>query len=267
MDTLVRESPPATQTFRCQYPDGGSRAQKALSYILLGMMVGGLAWFGYDRALSLSHIAGWLASGIVLFATLAWLVTRNPMLSIGIDDAGLTIVRARGTRTLAWTDIEAARFQEYPIANSGGLTITCLLVRAAGESFELTPEFGDDAAKRQAFEDAILRELESRDIPETAQGLPSFERTLSRAGAWLFAASIAGLLAAHAAGYHTLGTIVGLALLFSGSVVAWMTRRQRTSRIVLAATAILILVGSAILWACRVNVREVLNWWEWVEQR
>jgi len=267
MDTLVRESPPAMQTFRCQFPDGGSAAKQALAYVVLGAILGAFAWFGIDRTISFPHIGGWLGGGIVVCATLGWLVTRNPVLSIGIDDAGLTIERGSGTRKLAWTEIEAARFQEYSLPNTGGQTITCLLLRAAGENFELTPEFSDDDATREAFEEALLREFEFRDIPETSQGLPSFERTLSLIGAWLFAASIVGLLAAHAAGFHTLGTIFGLASLFSGSVVAWMTRRQRTSRIVLAATAALILGGSAILWACRVNVREVLNKWEWVERR
>jgi hypothetical protein len=266
METLVREPPPATQVFQCQYPDGGSPAKQALALVSLGAMVGAVAWFGYDRTLSISHIAGWLAAGIGVFTTLAWLVTRNPVLLIGIDDAGLKIVRARGTRTLAWADIEAARFQDYELPKSGGQTITCLLLRAAGENFELTPEFADDDAKREAFEEAILRELEFRDIPETSIGLPSFERTLSLAGAWLFVASIAGLLAAHAAGFHTLGTVFGLAFLFTGTGLAWMTRRLRTSRLVLAATAILILGGCAILWACQVNVREVLNRWEWVER-
>jgi hypothetical protein len=266
MDTLVREPPPATQTFHCRYPDGGSPAKQAVSFILFGAILGAFAWFGMGRTLSVSHVAAWLAGGIGVFATLGWLVTRNPLLSITIDDLGLTLVRAGGTRKLAWTEIEAARFQEYSVPNTAGQTITCLLLRAAGENFELTPEFADDDATRQAFEEALLRELDSRDIPETSQGLPSFERTLSTIGAWLFAASIAGLLAAHAAGFHTLGTVFGLASLFTASVVGWMTRRQRTSRFVLAATAILILGGSAILWACRVNVREVLNRWEWVER-
>lgn len=219
-----------------------------------------------DRSINVAHVAVWLGSTIVAFGLLAWLLLRNPLLSIGIDDAGLTIVRAAGTRKLGWAEIDAARFQEYPIAYSGGQAITCLLLRVGGKTIELTPEFRDDATLR-ALHEAILRELESRGIPETSDGLPSFERFLSQAGAWIFIGSILAMLVAHALGFHTLGTVFGLGFLFTGSVIAWMTRRERLSRVVLAATLLLIVGGGTILWACHVNVREVLRKWEQGEKQ
>jgi hypothetical protein len=97
--------------------------------------------------------------------------------------------------------------------------------------------------------------------------MPSFEHVLAVAGAWLFIASIAGLLVSHALGYRTLGTVFGLAPLFTGSVIAWMTRRERASRAVLLATVALVVGGSAILWTCHVNLRETLNRWEWFERK
>lgn len=233
---------------------------------LVGALIGGVVWFEVDRTLALAHIAGWLSGGIAVFVPFAFFIDRNPVRSFTVESTGFTIVRANGSRRFAWTDIEVARFQDYPIAHSGGQTIRCLLLRAAGETFELTPEFSDDAT-RDAFAEALLCQLESHDIPETSRALPSFERMLSLAGAWLFVASIVGILAAHAAGFHTLGTVFGLALLLTGSVIAGMTRHQRISRAVLAATLVLIVVGSGILWACHVNVREVLQKWESIEKQ
>lgn len=237
-----------------------------MAIVLIGLVVGGVGWYEVDRTLAFGHILAWLVGIVIVFAGLAWLILRNPILSIGIDDIGLTIERAGGTRKFAWADIQAARFQDYPVLYSGGQTLTCFLLRAGGKSFELTPEFRDDAT-RVAFQESILRELESRDIPETSKGLPSFERLLSLTGAWIFVASIVAMLAAHALQYHTLGTIFGSALLLTGSVMAWMTRRERPSRLVLAATLVLIVAGSAILWACHVNVRDVLQKWEEIEKR
>ena len=50
-------------------------------------------------------------------------------------------------------------------------------------------------------------------------------------------------------------------------VIAWMTRGERLSRVVLAATFLLVVAGGGILWACHVNVREVLEKWAQVEKR
>jgi hypothetical protein len=264
MEPAVSES--TQSVFHCKAPAEMSFAGRVMLLALVGALVGGAGWFEVDRTLGVAHVACWLGIGIVLFVPFGWFVTRNPVLSFAIDDGGLTISRADGTRTFAWADISAARFQDYPLAHSGGQTIRCFLLRTAGEKFELTPEFPDNAT-RDAFEEVMLDALESHDIPETSDGLPSFERILSLGGALVFAASIVGMLAAHALGYHTLGTIFGLAFLFTGSIIAWMTRGQRLSRIVLVATLALIVGGSGILWACHVNVRDVLNRWEQMEKR
>jgi hypothetical protein len=252
--------------FHCKTPGDASPAQRTFAVIALGVILGGVGWYGIDGTLSPTHIACWVVPSVIAVVVLVWIFERNPLLTIGIDDTGLTITRVSGTRIFTWSEIEAARFQDYPIADSGGQSITCFLIRAGGKNIELTPEFSDDAT-REAFEEAILGELEYRDIPETSPGLPSFERRLSLAGAWTFVASILGLLIAHAMGYHTFGTIFGLAFLFTGSVIAWMTRGQRLSQLILAATLLLIVGGSAILWVCDINVRQVLQKWEQLEKR
>jgi len=264
MEAVPTHTSPAV--FQCRSPNPPSAAWRVAMMMLVGAMVGAVAWYGMDQNLTLAHVAGWLLAGIAVFTPFAWFIERNPVFSIEIADTGLTIVRANGTRQLAWADIEAARLQGYPFAHSGGQTIRCFLLRAAGETFELTPEFIDNAT-RDAFEGALFRELESRDIPETAKALPSFDRMLSLGGAWLFIASIAGILAAQAAGFHTLGTILGSASLLTGSSIAWMTRQQRLSRVVLISTIFLIVASSAILWSCHVNVRDELQKLEWMDKR
>jgi hypothetical protein len=257
-------SAPQQTLFHCESPDATTPAGRVLATVALGVILGGVSWIGMDATLSVGHIAGWLGAGVAVVLLIVWFGTRDPILSIGIDAAGLTVRWRSGPRTFAWADIEAARIQDYPAGEMGN--VRCLLLRAGGKTYELSPGFADERTEA-AFEDALVRELDERDIPESSGSLPTFERTLSLFGAWLFVASIAGLIAAHAIGYHTLGTIFGSACLLTGSIVAWMTRGQRTSRIILAATLILVLGGSVILWACHVNVREELIKWDVAERR
>jgi hypothetical protein len=255
----------APQTlFRCKRSDA-SPARQFLFLLFVGAVVGACGWLKYDRSLDWRHMVAYLGGGIVVFPPLGMLLMRNPTVAIEISDQGLTIQRKRRSLKFAWSEIEAARFQEYPVVNMH-TSITCFLLRARGENFELTPEF-DNELTEQAFTETMQDELESRGIPEVSKQLPSFEYQLSLGGAWVFALSIAGILIAHAMGYRTLGTVFGLGLLITGTALALMTHRQRLSKIVLVATVALILGTTAILWACHVNVREVLNQWEWVESR
>jgi hypothetical protein len=263
-DTTIPPHAPPAMLVHCKAPRANSPAQKAAATVALGAILGGVGWIGMDATISIGHIAGWLGASIAVVSVIVWFGSRDPILSIGIEANGLTVVWQSGPRTFAWTDIEAARVQDYPAGQMGN--IRYLLLRAGGKTFELSPTFADEETEA-AFEETLLRELDERDIPETSGGLPSFERTLSLGGAGIFVASIVGLLAAHAMGYHTLGTIFGGAFLLTGSAVAWMTRRQRISRVILAATVLLILGGGAILWACHVNVREELQKWDVAERR
>jgi hypothetical protein len=248
--------------FGCK-PTGQSFVQQAVAIVLLGALMGAVGWYQCDGVVSFGRISIWMLASIVVFALLAPLLLRNPVIAIGVGPGGLRIERARRSLRFAWGELEAARLQVYQVPNLH-TSVRCLLLRARGENFELTPDF-DEAIERQ-FIEAIEDELETRGIPAQSPGLPTFERVLSQVGAWLFIFSIFAMLIAHAMGYRTLGTVFGLGLLFTGSAVAVMTIRQRLSKLVLAATIMLIVGGSIILWACKVNVRDVLNRWEWQER-
>src|ERR1700730_7274561 len=124
--------------FRCK-PSDASPVRQAIAIVLVGAILGGAGWYEIDRTTTFSHIAGWLAGNIVIFAMLAWLLLRNPVRSISIDDAGLTIQRACGTHKFAWADIEAGRFWDYPLANVGGQPIRYFLLRAGGQTIEMMP--------------------------------------------------------------------------------------------------------------------------------
>src|SRR5262249_17963831 len=97
--------------------------------------------------------------------------------------------------------------------------------------------------------------------------LPSFRHRLSVGGGFTFILGTAGMLIAHTLGYHTMGTIFGLALIVSAAVIALMTHDLRLSRLVLSATTALFLFGTLILWSTGTNVRQVLNHWEQQERQ
>jgi hypothetical protein len=259
---LDRPHVSAETLFHCSPPP--SRSQRVVATILLGAILGGIVWFGVDRTFAWQHIALWLAGAIALVATLVVLLTDDPLLAVGVDDHGLTLVRSRGSRTLAWGEIEAARWQEYPVTNLH-TRIRCLLLRAGGRTIELTPEFDPDTLV--AFENALGQQLEGHDVPESSPTLPSFERTLSRGGAVVFAISLVGMAIAYVLVYRTLGTIVGLSLLFTGTIIAAMTHRQRLSRVILALTVLLIVAAVVTVLGGHISLRDTLNRWEEQERQ
>src|SRR5437762_3392582 len=80
--------------------------------------------------------------------------------------------------------------------------------RSSGRTREFIMPF--EGEKSRAFQALVSRCLEAWDIPESTPQMPTFEHFLSRAGGWLFVVSAFGMLAAHALGYHTWGTILGV---------------------------------------------------------
>jgi hypothetical protein len=259
METLAYQT-----IFRCTPASSPSAGKRTLFLVLVGVIVGAGGWFKCDGSLDWRHLVAWIGGGVAVFLPVGFFLIRNPTLSIEVGRDCLTVTFARGVQKLPWSEIEAARFQEYPIVGMH-TTITALLIHARGKTWELTPDF--DEATDEVFTAAINHQLYQRGIPATSTNLTSFEHTLSHVGAWVFVLSLFAMLAAHFLGYRFLGTVFGLAFVFTGSVVALMTCRQRLSKLVLVATAVMILGGSAILWACHVNIREALNRWEWQDGR
>src|SRR5580765_825715 len=91
--------PQASATvFECKPPTETSAIWRFAMMALVGAIMGGVGWFEIDSTLSLVHVAGWLAGGVAIFTPLAWFIERNPVRSFTIDDTGMTIIRANGTR-------------------------------------------------------------------------------------------------------------------------------------------------------------------------
>jgi len=192
---------------------------------------------------------------------------RRSLVEIRVTTDGFTVVRTGGTKEYAWSDLEAARLQDYPVVIHGTSAHSLyFLFRADGKNDGV--EVGElDASTRRAFYVAVAWYLYMFGIPEQTPAMPSFANTLSLVGAWVFVGGAFGMLVAHLLGYHTLGTVFGLAVMASGTCIAFMTRRERLSRLVLAATATVLVVGGALIWALGINVRDVLNEWEMRERQ
>jgi hypothetical protein len=252
----------AETMFQCSPP--AAPPQRGLATLMLGAILGGMCWYGFDRSFAWQHIALWLGISTVVIGIIVWRFSDDPLLAVGVDDRGVTLVRrARGSRTLAWHDIEAARWQEYRVPNLH-TTIRALLIRARGETVELTPEF--DAETQIAFENAMAHRLQDHDIPESSPTLPTFEHALSIVGAAIFALSIIGMVVAHLLVYRMLGPIFGLAFFFTGVVVAFMTRAQRLSQLVLGVAALLIVATTLVIVVGHISLRDTLNRWEQEER-
>ena len=228
----------------------------------VGALLGLLFWLQADRTLTTTHVLLWAAGGAALCGI--FLLDPFPLREIRITPNGFTLVRKSGFRKYTWKDLEAARFQDYPVYNLG-VTTDCFRFRVGGRNHEFIVPF--EGKTKNAFEALVSGCLQAYDIPDEVPEMPSFEHILSHAGAWLFVLSILAILIAHRLAYHTLGTVFGLAFVFTGTVLAFMTRQQRLSRRVLAATGVLVAGATLIIWASGISVRDELLRWETRERR
>ena len=232
----------------------------------LGGLFGLLSWAAVDRDLSWLHVSCWMASGMMLaMTTLLPSFKRSLLKTIRVTRDGFTVVRHGGSEASFWRDLEAGCFQDYPIVNLG-TQVRCFRYRTRGKNFEVQiGGFEDDTSA--AFRAVVLSCLEAHGIPEHTAAMPSFQHSLSRAGAWIFALSGFGILVGHSLAYHTLGTVFGFGFMATGVCIAFITRKERTSRVVLTGSAVLMLGSIAIVQALHVSVRDTLNDWEQLERR
>src|SRR5947209_8422280 len=113
--TDIRPTPETM--FRCEAPKL-SRGWQVLLVIVIGVILGVVGWFKVDGMVGWGHIGGWVMANVAGAVAVWMLVSRNPLLAVGVGPAGLSVYRQNGRRTFAWGEIEAARFQDYPIVNT-----------------------------------------------------------------------------------------------------------------------------------------------------
>lgn len=264
LEELWEEAPPEG-VFRTGLEEGA--VWRSIPTLLLaGALIGLCFWVLFDGNLSWGRLLVYGTGGAVALCSFSLFPPLQKSLKeIRITPDGFSVVRKGGTKEYAWSDLEAARFQDYPVASLGG-RVHCFLFRAGGKNVEV--ELGGlDVPTRRAFYAAAGWYLWMFDVPKQAPAMPSFGNTLSLVGAWVFVGGAFGMLVAHLLGYHTLGTVFGLAVMATGTCIAFLTRRERLSRLVLAATATVLVAGGAIIWALDIDVRDVLNEWEMRERR
>ena len=231
-----------------------------------GAVVGLCGWLLVDRDVSWHRLLTWAAIGAAGFSVyLLPQVQRTLLEEIRVRPDGFTVVRKGSTREYAWSDLEAAYFELYPVVNLGQ-HLHYFRFRAGGRNREVCLDGLDDRT-RQACCATLGAFLRTHRVPERSPELSTFQTQLSHSAAWVFVLSAFGMLAAHFFACHTLGTIFGLSFMLTGTCMALMSRRERLSRLVLAATAILVVAVGLIIWAFQIDVRAVLQDWETRERR
>lgn len=232
----------------------------------LGILLGLLCWIAVDRSLTWLHVSGWLSGGVAL-ALMSRLpvFTRSVLKTVLVTPDGFTVSWHGRTETSAWRDLEAARFQDYPVVNLG-TQVRCFGYRTRGKNVEVCIDGFDDATMA-SFRGLVASCLEAHGIPEHTPTMPSFQHALSQAGAWLYVSSAFGMMIAHGFSYHTLGTIFGTAIMATGVWISVMTRKGRASRVVLFGSLILVIGSVAIVLASGLSLRDTFVDWEQRERQ
>jgi hypothetical protein len=111
------------------------------------------------------------------------------------------------------------------------------------------------------------RFLCENEIPPECREMRSFDHLLALGGAFIFVVSAIGTIIAYFLVYRTLGVIFGTAFMATGAVIAFMTRRERVSKYVLAASVVMVTSLIIMIWAFNINVGQVLRDWEKQERQ
>jgi hypothetical protein len=233
--------------------------------VSIGAVLGLLFWAVADKNVAPLHLALWAAGGAIFVIPFALDPLRKSALrEIRVRADGFTLVRNVGEEAFAWKDLEAAQFRDYVFPGMPD-AIDCFYFRNAGRTREIIlPLEGEEAQRFRALVDHCLQ---AYNVAQQTAGMPSFEHTLSKVAAWVFSLSIFGMLLAHRFAYHTLGTVLGLALMFTGTIMAILTQKEPLSRWVILGTVVVVIGATLIIWACGINLRDVLIGWEIHERR
>ncbi len=237
--------------------------QKLLYATLIGALLGLLGWYIVDGDMEWTRVLAWVGGTATLLAIYVLSFPGSTVLRVHISQHGFAIVRRRGKESHAWTDLESARFEDYPVPNLG-TTIPCFRYRVGGKSQEITIGLEDKALATFRF---IVEAYLGEAIPSEGPNMRPFSHSLSVFAAWLFGISWVGIIAAHYFVYYTLGTVIGLSFVVTAAAMAVMTWKHGTSKIVVTATAAIFFAAGAAIWTLDINVRNVLLDWEQQERQ
>jgi len=231
-----------------------------------GAVIGILMWYLWDREFTLLRVILWPGIAAALTGILMLpCFRRGELREFRFSAAGFRIITNGGDRSVAWKDLEAARFEAYPIMNTKS-NMPCFQFRTGGQNREIGIS-GLAEDKFKLFCRVMEKYLERHGIPDRTRELRSFQYGLSLVSAWVFGIGLIGMIMAHLLVLHTLGTIFGLAVILTGTVMALMTWRERISKWVITLTVLLFAAVVIYVQAFGVNVRQTLLDWEQRERR
>lgn len=235
-------------------------------FVVCGALVGLLFWYQFDGNLSWSHIIAYCGGFALIIGLFGLPMFRKKELKeIRVNEEGFKIYWAIGSKEYKWKELEAARFETYPIANLH-TNVQAFKFRVAGKNTEVFIDgLGD--TKISTFSIVTNKFLSDYCVPLQSKQMWSFNHFLAVSGAITFAVSAIAILIAYVLYYRTLGFIFGTAFLGSGVVVAFMTRKERISKYVLAISAIIATSLIVMIWAFHIDVGQVLRDWDKEERR
>jgi hypothetical protein len=227
-----------------------------------GALIGLFGWYQFDGDVSVVHLAAWAGGGAVVLSCILLLpfFREKGLEEVRVFEEGFRVVDKGFEKEYAWGDLEAAHFEKYPVVNMG-TEIQCFEFRANGRNVQLMID-GMGKDKVWAFAAVMNSFLEEKGIAKEAPKLRSFAYHLSQAAVGVFVVSIVLIVIGHLFVFHTLGTIIGASLMFAGAGLACFSWRQGLSKLVLAATVMVIVGVVVYVNVFDVNVRETLLEWE-----
>jgi hypothetical protein len=230
-------------------------------FIGCGAMVGLLFWYHFDRNLSWPHMIAYCVGFALIIGLFGLPVFRKKELKeIRVNEEGFKIEWAVGSEEHKWKELEAARFESYPVINLH-THIQCFKFRAGGKTTEILTD-GLSQGMSRAFNIVMEKFLCDYEIPSQCPEMRGFDHLLALGGAFTFFVSALSILIAYILYYRTLGVMFGTAFMATGTVIAFMTRRERISKYVLAISIIIVTSLIVAIWAFNINVGQTLRDWE-----
>lgn len=228
----------------------------------LGTIIGLFVWYQFDGQLNWKHLLAWCGGAGLVFSSIFSLpyFHKSNLKEIRIFEDGFRILDRNGIKTFFWKDLDAAHFEKYPVVNMG-TSISCFEFRVRGKNHQIFID-GLGERKIKLFRMVMGGLLGRHEIPAEETGLRSFQYYLSIAGLWVFIASIIGLVIAHLFILHTLGTVFGASIMFTGFVIALITWRQTVSKWVILASIAVVIGTTIYVEVFDVNVQQTLQQWE-----